>query len=285
MPSGVFMPEQVLKFKTQLWVAWCLLPTKKSNYKYKVYPMPDHFVPFHVWNLWCTTGPPLGEACHVIWISEMMLPRASFPANGTDIKAIPQALSELMKGPQNSFVGRNAQRTMAKQEAADMMSPRPEDKRALDTRIRHLQMLLKSKFLAPADKEIYEQELFEALKASVCTTKSFLSPRQSDSTNTFDSRPETPVSIGDVPGGKLFEPCQFRNDYLDSIKQRQENLGEKFGLCLAAVPDVLAAPSTTSGPAITTFAHISPMPTSSLNVPPRVAPPSVSMPLLPHPMC
>ncbi len=212
--------------------------------------MPENYVPFHIWNLWCDTGPPLGEGCHVIWKSEMMCPRTPFPNNGTDPAVVPQALSELMRGPQSTFVGRSAQRSVAKQEAADMMSPRPEDKRARDTRIKHLQLLLKSKFIAPHEKESYEKELFDALKASVCTP-SFMSPRQSDSTATIDSRSQTPVVSGDAPGLKRFEACQFRTEYLGDIKKMQENLTSQFGICLADAPDA-------SGLALTTFAHIAP---------------------------
>ena len=223
--------------------------------KYKAYSMPSDFVPFNIWNLWCTTGPPLGEACHVVWSSEMMIPRHSFnPANGASSEDVPAALAVILKGPQNAFIGRTAQRASA----AIIVATSPDDRRSRDSRIRHLSMLLKSKYISAEDQEIYGKELVEALKTSV-NTAVFQSPRSDSAT---DSRPPTPRIAAPIDESPARPACGFRTTYLDGIKQSQANLGQKFGLCL------ITGESGSSGPAFPIFSPIVPSSVAGPNAPP-----------------
>ena len=162
MVSGAVSSDMIDTFKQQLFDKWCMeATTKGSTIKYKPYAMPEHYIPFPIWELWISIGPPAGDACNPILKAEFIAPTpVSFAAaNGADTTAVPEAIAALNAGAQGArFISRSA---MSKPPASRPLFSSPkgvsptshnsvqserEERKQINDRIKQLEWLSRSEF-------------------------------------------------------------------------------------------------------------------------------------------
>ena len=77
--------------------------------KYKMYTMPEDYIPFPCWDLWIRIGAPAGDNCNSILKIEFIapVPVCMVAANGADTDQVPAAVAALTAGAQETrFISR-----------------------------------------------------------------------------------------------------------------------------------------------------------------------------------
>jgi hypothetical protein len=183
-PSGWTQATLVSEFKQRMFAKWCMEPTKSSNHiKYKVYTMPEDYIPFPCWDLWIVIGPPAGDACNPILKIEFMAPPPTgvAPANGALIDEVPKAMATLAAGAQEErFTSRRC--LQIKKEPVGAAFPkngfisssplRDEknlnrsirlDRDMLNDKVKHLTWLSMSEFCSVAEKTLYRKQIHDGM--------------------------------------------------------------------------------------------------------------------------
>jgi hypothetical protein len=210
IPSGFNKEEVVNAFKQVLFDKWCVEPVKKSNTKYKHFPMPEDYVPFPCWEIWVAIGPPAGEACNPILKVEFIAPpSASFlAANGADNDKPPAALVALNDNAQSGrFMSRSAiQKATSNKQAVSTPTSSSSihgerlERDRMNDKIKQLQWLSVSEFLSESEKKAYRRQIHDIMVANCESPSSLSSMTMSPLAPTTPST--TPASVAVFAGSK-----------------------------------------------------------------------------------
>ena len=240
LPSGYTKEDIVGIFKQDLFDIWCVEPTKKSNAKYKRFPMPDDYIPFSCWQLWVDIGPPAGDACNLILKVEFIAPpSASFIAkNGASTEEPPAALLALNAGVQSGrFISRRAMSQLpasTKPECSPTSSIQGErlSRDKMNDKISQLKWLAVSEFCSDAQKAGYRRQIHDIMTANCDSSSSPMS------TSTLSAEfPSIPTSVS-KPGAVQEEvaiSCA-RKSVLNSTQLATRQLNEQVASAVVFSP-------------------------------------------------
>lgn len=266
MPSGRSTDLQVNAFKQKLFDVWCMEPSKKGSLvKYKPYSMPLDYVPFSIWDLWVSQGPPAGENCHPIMKIEFLAPAARpiIPANGADPETMPASLaaigfrtgaSSAIAAQTGKFVSRLANsKAVQLQKQNAFVSPtseyssRKHETRMLNNQLIHLQYVADSDLSTSAQKSKATLAIYQLrLDAIASYDAAALGGKEQEVSQSQEiSRSSTVVRAFD---GEFSESSAtpvidsasdqtvisvVRQQYLAQVTSGQQRLDDKFKDCLA----------------------------------------------------
>jgi hypothetical protein len=191
-------------FKQDLFDIWCVEPTKKSNAKYKPFPMPDDYIPFSCWDLWVAIGPPAGDACNLILKVEFIAPpSASFlTSNGASAEQIPAAMLALSAGVASGrFLSRKAMSPLPGPSPNPQGSPTTSiqgerlDRDRMNDKITQLKWLSVSEFCDDDQKRAYRRQIHDLMVANCDSSSSPLATLRPSAELTL-----TPASVSSKEG-------------------------------------------------------------------------------------
>ncbi len=225
-------------FKKDLFDIWCVEPTKKSNTRYKPFPMPDDYIPFSCWDLWVAIGPPAGDACNLILKIEFIAPpSASFLAsNGAPTEQVPAAMLALSAGAQSGrFISRQAMLQLpasTKPQGSPTSSIQGErlDRDRMKDKITQLKWLSVSEFCSPDQQKAYRRQIHDLMVANCDSSSSPLS------TSTPSAETLIPLSVSKASTVQEEVVSCARKTALDSTRRATIQLDNHVASALVYSP-------------------------------------------------